>query len=103
METTGKKHTKKLDTLIDDMNGILSGISSGEAPEVKEEQIDKFLNNTKLALLDWLQPRKSSGKGLRMSVIGRPARQLWYDNHTERKQEIHDPSTQLKFLYGHVL
>ena len=52
METTGKKHTKKLDTLIDDMNGILSGISSGEAPEVKEEQIDKFLNNTKLALLD---------------------------------------------------
>ena len=103
METTGKKHTKKLDTLIDDMNGILSGISSGKAPEVKEEQIDKFLNNTKLALLDWLQPRKSSGKGLRMSVIGRPARQLWYDNHTERKQEIHDPSTQLKFLYGHVL
>ena len=102
-ETTGKKHTKKLDTVIDDMNGILSGISSGEAPEVKEEQIDKFLNNTKLALLDWLQPRKSSGKGLRMSVIGRPARQLWYDNHTERKQEIHDPSTQLKFLYGHVL
>jgi hypothetical protein len=58
METTGKKHTKKLDTLIDDMNGILSGISSGKAPEVKEEQIDKFLNNTKLALLDWLQPRK---------------------------------------------
>ena len=103
METTGKKHTKKLDTLIDDMNGILSGISSGKAPEVKEEQIDKFLNNTKLALLDWLQPRKSSGKGLRMSVIGRPARQLWYDNHIERKQEIHDPSTQLKFLYGHVL
>ena len=38
-----------------------------------------------------------------MSVIGRPARQLWYDNHIERKQEIHDPSTQLKFLYGHVL
>ena len=103
METTGKKHTKKLDTLIDDMNSILSGISSGKAPEVKEEQIDKFLNNTKLALLDWLQPRKSSGKGLRMSVIGRPARQLWYDNHIERKQEIHDPSTQLKFLYGHVL
>ena len=103
METTGKKHTKKLDTLIDDMNGILSGISSGKAPKVKEEQIDKFLNNTKLALLDWLQPRKSSGKGLRMSVIGRPARQLWYDNHIERKQEIHDPSTQLKFLYGHVL
>ena len=103
MGTTGKKHTKTLDTLVDDVNNILTGISSGKAPDVKEEQIDKFLNNTKLALLDWLQPRKSSGKGLRMSVIGRPARQLWYDNHIERKQEIHDPSTQLKFLYGHVL
>ncbi len=105
METTGKKHTKNLDTLVDDINDILVGISSGKAPDVKEEQIDKFLNNTKLALLDWLQPRKSSGKGLRMSVIGRPARQLWYDNHLQRddKEEVYDPSTQLKFLYGHVL
>ena len=105
METTGKKHTKNLDTLVDDINDILVGISSGKAPDVKEEQIDKFLNNTKLALLDWLQPRKSSGKGLRMSVIGRPARQLWYDNHLQRddKEEVYDPSTQLKFLYGHLL
>ena len=105
METTGKKHTKTLDTLVDDINDILVGISSGKAPDVKEEQIDKFLNNTKLALLDWLQPRKSSGKGLRMSVIGRPVRQLWYDNHLQRddKEEVYDPSTQLKFLYGHLL
>ena len=40
-----------------------------------------------------------------MSVIGRPARQLWYDNHLKRddKEEVYDPSTQLKFLYGHIL
>ncbi len=103
VETTGKKHTKTLDTLVEDINSVLTNISSGVKPDVKEEQIDKFLNNTKLALLDWLEPRKSSGKGLRMSVIGRPARQLWYDNRIERKEEIHDPSTQLKFLYGHML
>ena len=105
METTGKKHTKTLDTLVDDINKVLTNISSGKAPLVKEEQIDKFLSNTKLALLDWLQPRKSSGKGLRMSVIGRPARQLWYDNHIERtsEDEVYDPATQLKFLYGHIL
>ena len=101
--TTGKKHTKTLDTLVEDINSVLTDISSGIKPDVKEEQLDKFLNNTKLALLDWLEPRKSSGKGLRMSVIGRPARQLWYDNHIERETEIHDPSTQLKFLYGHIL
>ena len=58
METTGKKHTKTLDTLVDDVNDVLIGISSGKAPEVSEGQIVKFLNNTKLALLDWLQPRK---------------------------------------------
>lgn len=103
METTGKKHTKTLDTLVEDINSVLTGISSGVKPDVKEEQIDKFLNNTKLALLDWLEPRKSSGKGLRMSIIGRPARQLWYDNRIERKEEKHDPATQLKFLYGHML
>ncbi len=103
VETTGKKHTKTLDTLVEDINSVLTGISSGIKPDVKEEQIDKFLENTKLALLDWLEPRKSSGKGLRMSIIGRPARQLWYDNRIERKEEIHDPSTQLKFLYGHML
>ena len=106
METTGNKHTNKtLDTLIKDINNVLTNISSGKAPDVKEEQIDKFLNNTKLALLDWLQPRKSSGKELRMSVIGRPARQLWYDKHIKRdsKEEVYDPATQLKFLYGHLL
>tara|TARA_R110000850_G_scaffold2049_3_gene10338 strand:+ start:932 stop:1834 length:903 start_codon:yes stop_codon:yes gene_type:complete len=103
VETTGKKHTKTLDTLVEDINNVLTGISSGIKPDVKEEQIDKFLENTKLALLDWLEPRKSSGKGLRMSIIGRPARQLWYDNRVDKKQEIHDPSTQLKFLYGHML
>ena len=106
METTGNKHTNKtLDTLIKDINNVLTNISSGKAPDVKEEQIDKFLNNTKLALLDWLQPRKSSGKELRMSVIGRPARQLWYDKHLKRddKEEVYDPATQLKFLYGHLL
>ena len=103
METTGKKHTKTLDTLVEDINSVLTSISSGIKPDVKEEQVDKFLENTKLALLDWLEPRKSSGKGLRMSIIGRPARQLWYDNRVDRKQEIHDPSTQLKFLYGHML
>lgn len=103
VETTGKKHTKTLDTLVEDINSVLTGISSGVKPDVKEEQIDKFLNNTKLALLDWLEPRKSSGKGLRMSIIGRPPRQLWYDNRIERKEEKHDPATQLKFLYGHML
>ena len=103
VETTGKKHTKTLDTLVEDINNVLTGISSGIKPEVKEEQVDKFLENTKLALLDWLEPYKSSGKGLRMSIIGRPARQLWYDNRSEAKKEIHDPSTQLKFLYGHML
>ena len=100
VETTGKKHTKTLDTLVEDINNVLTGISSGIKPEVKEEQVDKFLENTKLALLDWLEPYKSSGKGLRMSIIGRPARQLWYDNRSEAKKEVHDPSTQLKFKTG---
>ena len=42
METTGKKHTKNLDTLVDDINDILVGISSGKAPEKKEEQFEEW-------------------------------------------------------------
>ncbi|SVC70609.1 uncharacterized protein METZ01_LOCUS323463, partial [marine metagenome] len=56
----------------------------------------------KQALIQWATPRKQ-GKGLRMSNVGKPARQLWYDIKLDYEPATIHPSTQIKFLYGHIL
>tara|TARA_R100001594_G_scaffold18599_1_gene36716 strand:- start:518 stop:1372 length:855 start_codon:yes stop_codon:yes gene_type:complete len=40
---------------------------------------------------------------LRMSSIGKPARQLWYETQYKDDPESLDYSLRLKFLYGHML
>ena len=40
---------------------------------------------------------------LRLSAIGKPARQLWYDKNTKETPEPLQPHTRIKFLYGHLL
>ena len=56
------------------------------------------------ALKDWLTPRANKKPTLRMSNIGRPERQLWFDmkkdNYTNNGV---NPPTMIKFLYGHLL
>ena len=45
METTGKKHTKSLDTLIPDINKLLVNLTYKKKVNVREEQLSKFLIN----------------------------------------------------------
>ena len=40
---------------------------------------------------------------LRMSSIGKPARQLWYESQEDTEPEYIDYSLRLKFLYGHII
>ena len=103
METTGKKHTKTIDTLVPDINKLLSNLGDGKKLEVSDEQLNKFLKNIKDAFIDWSNPVKQDKSSLRMSIPGRPLRQLWYDKHKPVKREKANPSLQLKFLYGHLL
>jgi hypothetical protein len=103
VETTGKKHTKTIDTLVPDINKLLSNLGDGKKLEVSDEQLNKFLKNIKDALVDWSNPVKQDKSSLRMSILGRPLRQLWYDKHKPVKREKANPSLQLKFLYGHLL
>lgn len=103
METTGKKHTKTLDTLVPDINNLLTNLGDGKKLEVSDEQLNKFLSNIKDAIVDWTNPVKQDRSSLRMSILGRPLRQLWYDKHKPIKKEKSNPSLQLKFLYGHLL
>ena len=103
METTGKKHIKTLDTLVPDINKLLTNLGDGKKLEVSDEQLNKFVQNIKDALVDWANPVKQDKSSLRMSILGRPLRQLWYDKHKPIKREKSNPSLQLKFLYGHLL
>ena len=103
METTGKKRTKTLDTLVPDINNLLTNLGDGKKLEVSDEKLNKFLSNIKDAIIDWTNPVKQDRSSLRMSILGRPIRQLWYDKHKPIKKEKANPSLQLKFLYGHLL
>ncbi len=94
--------SKNLDTLIEDIYTKIETLSKGEDIQISPELVDEFGESMKDALLHWATPRTQT-KGLRMSNIGKPARQLWYDMRSKQTQANHSASTQIKFLYGHIL
>ncbi len=94
--------SKNLDTLIEDIYSTITILSAGEELDIPTEMVDEFGERMKDVILHWAQPHKQS-KGLRMSNIGKPARQLWYDMRSEQVAFQHSPATQIKFLYGHIL
>ena len=102
LETTGQKH---ISTLATDIKHLIANISNGKPANMTEENMNVFLNNIKEAMLAWnTPPVKTDKEGqLRMSVIGKPARQLWYDKHSPKDRKDEDAGLNLKFLYGHII
>ena len=102
-ETTGQKH---ISTIATDIKQLISDISTGKPANMTEENLNVFLNNIKEAVLAWntsqVKAEKYEGK-LRMSSIGKPARQLWYDKHSPKDRKNEDTGLNLKFLYGHII
>ena len=95
---------KTLDTLIQDIYSSLEGLSSGEALNISEEELDLTLSRMKESILTWSKPREVDNSfRLRMSNIGRPLRQLWYESKNTSDPYVVSGSTQIKFLYGHIL
>lgn len=95
--------SKDLDNLVPDIYAKLDALSQGLPLEFSDDLIEDFGERMKAALVHWAEPHKQS-KGLRMSNIGKPARQLWY----ESRRDLDEPSTMhphmhIKFLYGHLL
>lgn len=94
----------KLDTLIDDIYGQLSELSEGREFNLTEEDLDFTLSRIKDSVLAWARPSaRNSEFSLRMSNIGRPTRQLWYEQNLPAESSKPSPATQIKFLYGHIL
>ena len=95
---------KKLDTLVDDIYSKLSVLGEGKQLDVSEKDIDELGESIKTALKHWAHPEpRNSTETLRMSNIGRPERQLWYDLNSEESNIPISPPTFIKFLYGHIL
>jgi hypothetical protein len=97
------KPIKKLDTVVEDIYSSIEDLGKGKPIKVSEEDLDKFGDFMKEAMKDWLTPRANRKPSLRMSNIGKPERQLWYEMKSDPKDVAIPAPTMIKFLYGHIL
>jgi hypothetical protein len=96
--------TKPLNTVVPDVYKMLESVSQGEPLPITEEALDKTMASMKEAIMHWATPRKrDTDFTLRMSNVGKPQRQMWFEKRdTDINSEVDGP-TQIKFLYGHIL
>lgn len=69
------------------------------------EDLKVFCDNVSDAITSSFLEAKEDRVVLRMSNIGKPSRQLWYETHYPEMNEENrtEYSLMLKFLYGHIL
>ncbi len=94
---------KKIDTLIEDIYNLIGPEDNDLDQDKIDRQVSIFAQHASQHVKDFLQEKPVYRKGLRLSCIGKPARQLWYDNQYSDQQIPLEPSTRIKFLYGHIL
>ena len=97
------KKKKTLDTLVQDIYDKLDTLTEGKSLNVSEETADAFGEAMKKALLHWSAEHPVDKPTLRMSNVGKPNRQLWYDMKSENKKNNFTAPVQIRFLYGHIL
>jgi len=95
-----------MNDLIEDIYKALEPLSDGKSIALSEEDIENFGENIKEVMSSWANPIKRDTEfSIRMSNVGLHPRKLWYDSRYKYTQEENKikPSTQIKFLYGHIL
>lgn len=91
---------KQIENLVPDIYDLFR---TGAVPD--EQQVEEFANRLAGTVANVLRdsgnPRVPT---LRMSNLGKPSRQLWYEFHpdAEMPKEELEPHTKLKFLIGHM-
>ena len=100
------KKNKTLDTLVDDIYNTIGVLSDGKPIKISNKLLEELGVDIAAAVSEWATPvqrNKATTQTLRMSNIGKPERQLWYDMHEDKDadSELH-PTTLIKFLYGHI-
>ena len=95
---------KNIHTLVEDIYDLFGPDELSLDEREIDYHIDEFATNIKEHLKLSLNEKPRSKSNLRLSAIGRPDRQLWYDMHSEEEDVIPlSPSTRIKFLYGYIL
>ena len=94
---------KKIDTLVQDIYNLFS-----PSPlKMSEEEVDKYIDicgdMIKVHIKEFLYEKPQTNGHLRLSAIGKPDRQLWYNINSTKQRETLTPSTRIKFLYGYIL
>lgn len=94
---------KNLDTLVQDIYDTILVLNEGKSLEIPEEDIQEFGTAMMDALRSWSTPRdRSDQHTLRMSNVGKPLRQLWYDIKSDKEVSPFTAPTFIKFLLGHL-
>lgn len=85
---------KTIDTLIPDIQKLLL-----DGASISDERAAEF-GHRMATLIQTRLVREKKGGTLRMSNIGKPARQLWYEVNTPEEAEPLHPNAYMKFLFG---
>ena len=93
---------KKIDTLVEDIYNLFEKKNENLTEKEVDKCIDTFAKTVKIHVKDFLKQRPEDKPRLRLSTIGRPDRQLWYDFKKPHNKPL-PPSTRIKFLYGYIL
>ena len=95
---------KTIDTLVKDMYDLFDPLVETNLNEAEvDAHLDSFTKSIKQTIKGLLNETPRERGKLRLSSIGKPARQLWYDKNTKETPEPLQPHTRIKFLYGHLL
>lgn len=95
---------KHLDTLVEDIYSTLAPLNNNKGLEIDPEMLDELGEAFKDCIRGWATPRENATKYLRMSNIGKPIRQLYFDMKEESDKKFNESSfLPIRFLYGHLL
>lgn len=87
---------KRFETLIEDVQKLFDG---QDLSETIQQFSDRLGQSVRDRFIDYGVDREPT---LRMSNLGKPLRQLWYDLKGYKGEPL-SPETRLKFLYGAIL
>ena len=89
---------KTIDTLVEDIYSLFSLDPIDMDEKEVDKHIDTFGEMLKVHIKEFMYEKPRSYGNLRLSQIGKPDRQLWYDVNTKKDAVPLTPSTRIKFL-----
>ena len=96
---------ENIHTLIEDIYSLFTEDSDARrSKDDLDKAAKKAGRNIATALVTAIEERKEKRPNtLRLSNIGRPKRQLWYQLNEVSGESTLNPSDYIKFIYGHML